>query len=69
MNLSDLENSGVVFKKFCGLDIEDSVGCPNEAVGDITTTLEDGMEVPIPICQVHLDIISSKYDVEYLSLG
>jgi hypothetical protein len=64
MDLSNLEKSGVTVRKFCGLEVEESIGCPNEAVGDLTITLEDGQEVPIPVCQGHLDVIRSEYDVQ-----
>lgn len=69
LNLNDLEKSGVVVRKFCGLEIEESIGCPNEAVGDITAVLDDGIEVPIPVCDDHLKMIQSQFDVEHLSLG
>lgn len=63
MNLSDLEKSGVTVRKFCGIEVEEEIGCSNEAVGELTVLLEDGMEVPIPVCQGHLDTISSDYHV------
>lgn len=69
LNLSDLEKSGVVFKKFCGLDAEEGVGCSEEAVGEIIAQLPDGPQIPIPVCQGHLEMIQSEYDVDNLSLG
>lgn len=67
MNLDDLSKAGVIVKKYCGLDREENVGCTEEAVGDITVQLEDGVMIPIPICQVHLDMIQSDHDIEHLS--
>ncbi|AZU97183.1 hypothetical protein SEA_EMMA1919_114 [Streptomyces phage Emma1919] len=66
LNLSDLENQGLTVKKFCGLDIQENVGCTGEAVGDIVAEMEDGMQIPIPVCQQHLDVIQSHFDVESL---
>lgn len=66
LNLSELENAGVTVKKFCGLDIQEGMGCTGEAVGDIIAEMEDGVQIPIPVCQQHLDVIQSKYDVESL---
>lgn len=66
LNLSDLENQGLTVKKFCGLDIQKNVGCTGEAVGDIVAEMEDGVQIPIPICQQHLDVIQSVYEVESL---
>ncbi|QOI67501.1 hypothetical protein SEA_BEUFFERT_109 [Streptomyces phage Beuffert] len=67
LDLTDLENRGVTVKKFCGLDIQDGVGCTGEAVGDITAQMEDGVEIPIPVCQPHLDAIMAEFDVHDLS--
>lgn len=67
LNLSDLEKSGVTVRKFCGLEVEEEIGCPNEAVGDLTVLLEDGTEVPIPVCQGHLDVIKFDYHVQIQS--
>jgi hypothetical protein len=65
LNLSELEKAGVTVKKFCGLDMND-MGCTGEAVGDIIAEMEDGVQIPIPVCQQHLDVIQSQYDVESL---
>lgn len=67
LNLSDLKDAGVTVKKFCGLDIQENMGCTGEAVGDILVEMEDGVQFPIPVCQQHLDVIQSTYDVEHLS--
>lgn len=67
LNLSELENAGVTVKRFCGLDIQDGVGCTGEAVGEIVAVLEKDVHVPIPVCQPHLDMIQSDFDVEGLS--
>lgn len=64
LDLSDLEKSGVSVRKFCGLEIQEGIGCSKEAVGDLTVILEDGTEVPIPVCQMHIDAIQSDFDVE-----
>jgi hypothetical protein len=66
LNLSDLENQGLTVKKFCGLDIQENMGCTGEAVGDIVAVMEDGVQIPIPVCQQHLDVIQSNFDVESL---
>ncbi|XAO35298.1 hypothetical protein SEA_FRANCOB_110 [Streptomyces phage Francob] len=66
LNLSDMENVGITVKKFCGLDIE-NMGCTGEAVGDIIVEMEDGVQIPLPVCQQHLDVIQSTYEVEHLS--
>jgi len=68
LNLTDLENRGILVKKFCGLDIQDGVGCTGEAVGDLTAEMEDGTEVPIPVCQPHLDAIMSEFEVQDRSI-
>ncbi|QIQ62992.1 hypothetical protein SEA_MOAB_115 [Streptomyces phage Moab] len=64
LNLSELEKAGVSVKKFCGLDIQEDMGCTGEAVGDMILEMEDGVKVPIPVCQQHLDLIQANYDVE-----
>lgn len=63
-DLSELTKSGVTMKKFCGLDIQDGIGCTGEAVGDITAQMEDKTEVPIPVCQAHLDMIMAEFSVQ-----
>jgi len=66
LNLSELEKAGVSVKKFCGLDIQEDMGCTGEAVGDIIIEMEEGQQIPIPVCQQHLDMIQANYDVESL---
>ncbi len=66
LNLSDMENVGITVKKFCGLDIQEGVGCTGEAVGDMLLEMEDGVQIPIPVCQQHLDVIQATYEVESL---
>jgi hypothetical protein len=66
LNLSELEAAGVSVKKFCGLDIQENMGCTGEAVGDIIAEMEDGVQIPIPVCEQHLDLIQSNYKVENL---
>jgi len=68
IDLAELEKTGVTVRKFCGLDIEDGVGCPEEAVGEIIAAMEDGIEIPVPICNIHLKMIQSEFDVEGLSI-
>lgn len=71
LDLSQLEKSGVTVRKFCGFeldsDTEESVGCSEEAVGEIVAVLEDGVHVPIPVCQGHLDVIMDSREVEDIS--
>ncbi|AXG66212.1 hypothetical protein SEA_ANNADREAMY_102 [Streptomyces phage Annadreamy] len=67
LDLTDIENRGVTFKKFCGLDAEDGVGCTEEAVGDITAELEDGVKIPVPVCEGHLQELIAAYNVEQVS--
>jgi hypothetical protein len=57
---------GVTIRQFCGLDIQDGLTCPNEAVGEILAELEDGVTVPIPICEGHLHAVQAQYSVEEL---
>lgn len=64
LNLSELEKAGVTVRKFCGLDAEDGVGCSEEAVGEIIAVMENGGEVPVPVCHRHLEIIMSEFQVE-----
>lgn len=67
IDLAELEKAGVTVKKFCGLDVEDGVGCSEEAVGEIIAQLEDDIQVPVPVCQGHLEMIMSEFDVERMS--
>ncbi|HEX7764241.1 MAG TPA: hypothetical protein VF433_11610 [Cellvibrio sp.] len=67
MDLSELENAGVTVKRFCGLDMDEDVGCTGEAVGEIIAQLENGVQVPIPVCEIHRDLIQSQFDVERLT--
>jgi len=64
IDLVELEKAGVTVKRFCGLDIQDGVGCTGEAVGEIIAVLEDDIEVPIPVCQPHRDAIMAEFEVE-----
>jgi hypothetical protein len=64
LDLSNLAEHGVTFKKFCGMEVREGLGCTGEAVGEITAQLEDGTSVPIPVCQIHLDSIMAEFDVE-----
>lgn len=68
LDLNELKKSGVTVKQFCGLDAEEDVGCSEEAVGEIIAQLENGVQVPIPVCQGHLEMIQSEFDVEHLSI-
>lgn len=67
LDLSELENAGVTVKRFCGLDIQGDVGCTGEAVGEVIAVLEDGVEVPIPVCEPHRDAIMADFNVEDIS--
>lgn len=64
IDLDSLKEAGVTVKRFCGLDIQDGVGCTGEAVGELVAVLEDGIEVPIPVCQPHRDVIMAEFEVE-----
>lgn len=66
LNLSELEKAGVTVKRFCGLDVQEGTGCSEEAVGEIIAQLENDVQVPVPVCQFHLDMIASEFDVEHL---
>lgn len=66
LDLAELKNAGVTVKKFCGLDAQEDVGCPEEAVGEIIAVMEDGIEVPIPVCEIHLEMIVAEFEVEKL---
>ncbi len=56
---------GVVFKKFCGMSDEEST-CTNEAVGEIMV-VDEGITIPIPVCEIHLAEIQSLYNVDDIS--
>jgi hypothetical protein len=62
-----LKSAGISVRKFCGLDESDGVGCSGEAVGDIIAQLEDDVQVPVPVCQEHLEMIMSDYKVVDIS--
>jgi hypothetical protein len=66
IDLDELKRSGVTVKQFCGLDAEEGVGCSEEAVGEIIAQMENGQSVPIPICQLHLEIVMAEFEVEEL---
>ncbi|QWT29996.1 hypothetical protein SEA_TUNATARTARE_112 [Streptomyces phage TunaTartare] len=66
IDLAELQKAGVTVKKFCGLDAQEGVGCPEEAVGEIIAVMEDDVEVPIPVCEFHLELIMAEYEVEKL---
>jgi hypothetical protein len=64
LDLSELENAGVTVKRFCGLDIQGNVGCTGEAVGEFIAETEDGIKVPVPVCEAHRDAIMAEFEVE-----
>lgn len=65
MILSEEEVARAVLRKQCGIPIDETADttiiCPEEAVGEIEIPLEDGMVVPMPICQGHLDWLQENY--------
>jgi hypothetical protein len=67
LDLDELKKAGVTVKKFCGMDI-DGITCTGEAVGDMIVQMEDGMQVPIPVCEQHLEAIRWQFDVEDVSI-
>lgn len=66
LDLNELKKAGVTVKQFCGLDAQEGVGCSEEAVGEIIAVMENDGRVPIPVCEIHLEIIMSEYEVENL---
>jgi len=67
IDLSELKNAGVTIKKFCSLDVKENISCTGEAVGEVVAQMEDGMTIPLPVCQIHLDMIQAEFAVEQLS--
>lgn len=58
---------GVTVVQFCGVPVDEENICDQEAVGEILAELEDGVTVPIPICQGHLEAVAREYNVEELN--
>lgn len=63
-----LKNGGITVRQYCSLEVKNGVGCTGEAVGEVTTVMENGNPLNLPICQIHLDMIQSEFDVEHLSI-
>jgi len=59
-----MQNSGITVRKYCGIPVDEMNMCANEAEGELTVEIEDGITIPVPICKPHLDVITSHYDVE-----
>jgi hypothetical protein len=57
---------GVTIMQFCGISVDEDNFCDQEAVGEILAELEDGVTVPIPICEGHLYAVQAQYSVEEL---
>jgi len=64
IDLAELEKAGVTVRQYCGLDAEEGVGCSEEAVGEVIAQLEDDVQIPVPVCQGHLDLIRSEFNIE-----
>lgn len=66
MNFTELP--GVISKTFCSISVERTedtqTQCINEAVGELTMITESGIEVPMPICQAHLDEIQRLRELD-----
>jgi hypothetical protein len=58
---------GVTVMQFCGMEVDEDNLCDQEAVGEILAELEDGVTVPIPICDGHLRAVVAQYEVEELN--
>jgi hypothetical protein len=63
-----MSKPGITIRKYCGIAVDENIMCDGEAVGELTAQLDDGTVVPIPICETHLKLVTSRYDVESLSL-
>ncbi|QIN94653.1 hypothetical protein PP460_gp149 [Streptomyces phage Muntaha] len=58
---------GVTVMQFCGVSVDEENLCDQEAVGEILAELEDGVTVPVPICEGHLHAVQAQYSVEELN--
>lgn len=58
---------GVTVMQFCGVEVDEDNFCDQEAVGEVLAELEDGVTIPIPICEGHLRAVQSQYGVEELN--
>lgn len=63
MNLSDIitEYAGgrpVEFRRQCGIPLDETTICPQEAIGEVTIPLEDGTAIDMPICEGHLEALA-----------
>jgi hypothetical protein len=61
-----MDKPGVTIMQFCGIEVELDIFCDQEAVGEVLAELEDGVTVPIPICEGHLHAVQAQYSVEEL---
>jgi hypothetical protein len=59
-----MNKPGVTIMQFCGIEVEEDKFCDQEAVGEVLAELEDGVTVPIPICEGHLRAVQAQYSVE-----
>lgn len=71
MNLDEMaalmSKPGVTVMQFCGVEVDDENMCDQEAIGELTVPLEDGITIPVPVCKTHLDSIRAEFDVENIS--
>lgn len=65
IDLDAAKTAGVEVRKQCSIPLEDDginvIVCPEEAVGEITALTEEGIEIPMPICEGHLEWLQNNY--------
>lgn len=61
--LEEAKKSGVTTMKFCGVELEGNIMCPEEASGELQVEADEGMIIPIPICERHLQMVSVEYGI------
>ena len=61
--LGEMKKAGVTVRKFCGIELEGGVNCPLEAVGELKIMTEEEIEIPMPVCGAHLELISKEYNI------
>lgn len=68
-NIEAMGLGGVTIQQFCGITWTDPENPEvaftdgNIAVGELTAQLEDGMVVPIPVCESCLELVSTEHQV------
>lgn len=61
--LDEAKKSGITTMKFCGVELEGNMMCPEEAAGELSVETDEGMIIPIPICSRHLEMVHQEYGV------